>query len=76
MRSRLPTMRVLLLGLMLSVIPVGCATMTGSAVTDDAHATFCQIASPIYWSKDDTAATVQQVKELNAVGMRLCGWGK
>jgi len=47
----------------------------GSAATDG-HAGFCDIASPIYWSKADTADTIVQAKELNAVGVKLCGWGK
>lgn len=36
---------------------------------------FCLIARPITWSAKDTDATIEQVKEHNAVGKRLCGWG-
>lgn len=77
MRYALPSLPVLLSGLMLLPILGGCATMTGSvAPTDDAHAGFCDVAEPIYWSVKDTDATIEAVKEHNAVGKKLCGWGK
>lgn len=75
MRSMLPKPRVLLFSLTFFSTLSGCAMTTGSAVTDG-RASFCEVASPLYWSKDDTAATVAQVKEYNAVGKTLCGWGK
>jgi hypothetical protein len=31
---------------------------------------------PIEWSSKDTAVTVAQIKEHNAVGVELCKWGK
>jgi hypothetical protein len=37
---------------------------------------FCLIAQPISWSTKDTDSTIEGVKEHNAVGKRLCGWGK
>lgn len=36
-------------------------------------AAFCDMARPIYWSRKDTLATIQQVKLHNAVG-KICGW--
>ena len=40
-------------------------------------ANFCEIAKPIFWAPDgaDTKDTVAQIKEHNAVGKKLCGWG-
>jgi len=35
----------------------------------------CQSFQPIYWGKGDTDKTVAQVKEHNAAGKALCGWG-
>jgi hypothetical protein len=35
----------------------------------------CASFKPVYWSKADTPATVAQVKENNAAGKALCGWG-
>jgi hypothetical protein len=29
----------------------------------------------VYWSKADTPATVAQIKEHNAAGKAICGWG-
>ena len=74
MRSKLRMRLVLLSSLMLFSTLSGCETTTGSGATDG-HASFCSVASPIYWSKDDTASTIEQAKELNAVGVKLCGWG-
>lgn len=48
-----------------------CQTTTGSGGTE---ATFCGAARAIYWSSKDTAGTIGQVKEHNAVGKTLCGW--
>lgn len=47
---------------------------TKSSVT--VGATFCQIAQPIYWSAKDTRRTKEQADAHNAVGKRLCGWGR
>ena len=57
---------------MLLFIPNGCATMMASGATDEAS--FCAIAKPIVWSARDTDATIEQVKEHNAVGATLCKW--
>lgn len=51
----------------------GCQTTTGSGGTEP---TFCGAGRAIYWSKKDTTGTIEQVKEHNAVGKTLCGWGK
>jgi len=62
--------------MMLCGILTGCATpMTGSAATEAGHASFCDVAKPIYWSKADSADTIVQAKEHNAVGKALCNWG-
>jgi hypothetical protein len=52
-----------------------CQTTTLSEGTD--RATFCQAAKAIYYSKYDTAPTIAQIREHNAVGVALkCGWIK
>lgn len=67
------------LALMLSAVTLiltACATTTGSVETSTpppAAETFCQIAKPISWSTKDTDETIRQVKEHNAVFLRLCG---
>jgi hypothetical protein len=33
------------------------------------------VAHPILWSARDTGETIAQIKEHNAVGAALCGWG-
>lgn len=71
MASRKRTMLGMLCGLTLPL--AGCQTTTGSVATE---ATFCGAAKAIYWSKQDTPPTVAQVREHNAVGKSLCGWGK
>ncbi len=37
-------------------------------------ASFCDVASPIYWSLRDTPGTTRQVKLHNEAGVTLCGW--
>jgi len=34
----------------------------------------CSSFEPIYWSGDDTAETVSQIKGHNAAGKALCAW--
>lgn len=58
-----------------------CATTTASGGTDPpagaeqlGRAAFCDVAEPIRWADQDTDATIAQVKEHNAVGVRLCAW--
>lgn len=52
------------------------ACQQSAPATNTGAAPFCQVAKPIYWSAADTRMTKEQVDELNAVGKRLCGWGK
>lgn len=67
-----------------AVVLIGCATMTASGGGTDppagadklGRAAFCDVAEPIAWSALDTDGTIRQAKEHNAVGTRLCGWGK
>lgn len=69
MRSTLAVRLALLSGLLMLA---GCQT-TGmnSAAT---KAPFCSLAEPIFYSKADTELTKKQVRELNAIGKKLCGW--
>lgn len=43
-------------------------------------ASFCDVMNrqggPIMWSRNDTSETKNRVDLVNAVGKRLCGWGK
>lgn len=60
---------VALLGLGLLMLTLtGCMTTTASVVTDSS----CDVFQPILWSQLDTAETVQQVVEHNAVYSELC----
>jgi hypothetical protein len=43
--------------------------------TIEKHALSCAVAKPIAWSARDTDETILQVKQHNAVGAALCGWG-
>lgn len=53
----------------------GCQTTTPSAGIEPGSATFCQAARAIYYSRHDTAPTIAQIREHNAVGVALkCGW--
>ena len=45
--------------------------MTGSGAIDPALVA-CASFKPVYWSKNDTTATVAQVKENNAAYKELC----
>jgi hypothetical protein len=53
-----------------------CQTTTPSDGTETLQgASFCQAARAIYYSRHDTAPTIAQIKEHNAVGVALkCGW--
>ena len=55
----------------LLVLP-GCVTTQGRP----AGATFCDTAAPIYWNKNDTRRTKEQVDTHNRIGKALCGWGR
>ena len=58
----------------LSAILQACATTTASDAPTEGQAPFCTIAQPILWSVNDTAATIEQIKEHNADGIVLCEW--
>ena len=63
------------LAIALCAILMGCSTTTTvSAVRTDHVA--CAAFRPIYWSRRDTPPTVAQLKEHNAAGKALCGWGR
>lgn len=69
------TRLVLMLALLLLVIPqASCVTTTDLSVPTDRVA--CGAFQPIFWSGKDTPATVAAVKEHNAAGKAICGWGK
>ncbi len=51
-----------------------CQTTTPSSEISS-QADFCQVAKAIYYSRHDTAPTIAQIREHNAVGVALkCGW--
>lgn len=73
-QSKRAMMRALLLAITLPGILTGCATTTTvSSVATDRVA--CAVFHPIYWSARDTQKSVEQIKEHNAVGKAVCGWG-
>lgn len=65
---------VILSALILPAALMGCVTTT--SLSAPTSAPFCQAAQPIRWSARDTDKTIEQVKEHNAVGRELCGWGR
>lgn len=60
------TALLLALGLTLTACTVTAGGETKSALCDQFR--------PIRWSQSDTAETVAQVKQSNAVGAALCNW--
>lgn len=56
---------------LLAIPAMSCRTTVSNGMND---LSFCQAAKPIYWSGKDTAETIKQVKELNAVYQSGCGW--
>lgn len=73
----MPSRKPLLLALMLlAAMPIlsACAKMTGSGGIEPVQGadTFCGVAKPIMWSSQDTDETIREVKEHNAVYVRLC----
>lgn len=79
--TRRPALAKRLLTLPAAILLASCETTTdGAGISADAiepiaHASFCTVAKPISWSSQDTPATVAEIKEHNAVGRTLCGWG-
>jgi hypothetical protein len=57
----------------LSLSVAACAPVMNSS---GATSVACQAFEPIRWSQKDTDGTLSQVKEHNAVGKELCGWGR
>lgn len=43
-------------------------------------ASFCDVMNrqggPVMWSRSDTRGTKERADTINAVGKRLCGWGR
>jgi hypothetical protein len=58
--------------LILCATPLASCGTTGLPATSDLK--FCDGARPIYTSPRDTAGTLEQVHEHNAVGVVACGW--
>lgn len=54
------------------IILTNCAKMMDLNDPNN-HASFCQIAKPIYWDDADTDATIIQVKQYNKLITQLCG---
>lgn len=66
-------LRVLLFALGLLGSLTACESPTRSVGTEPSA--FCLIAQPIIFDRlRDTEETIAQVKEHNAVGVKLCGW--
>lgn len=61
----------------MAMLAGACQSTKGTQTfeTNQGGATFCQIAKAIYYSRHDTAPTIKQIREHNAVGAALkCGW--
>ena len=68
--------RALLLAITLPSILTACATTTTvSSAPTSPDRVACAVFQPIYWSARDTQKSVEQIKEHNAVGKAVCGWG-
>ena len=76
MRSPKPAMLASLFAISTLAILPACSTTTVSSAKTDSVRVSCQSFEPIYWSAKDSAKTVAQVKEHNAAGKAICGWGK
>ncbi len=62
---------------MLAIPTASCVTTNSPALTKQAITRVTCEFKAIYWSKRDTAQTVAQIKEHNAVGKAVCpSWGK
>ncbi len=63
------------LSLMLCLSTASCQTMAGGA-TEPAPVvdSFCEVAKPFTWSRNDTRETQIEAQQWNAVGARLCQW--
>lgn len=60
---------------LISALPIlGACQTLGTNSSEIKRAPFCALAEPILYSKADTELTKKQVRELNAIGKKLCGW--
>lgn len=52
--------------------------LTGCEIKPQRGVLFCEIANPIYLSKEDklTHESKRQVLTHNLIGERICGWGE
>lgn len=76
-KLRLQSPLVKLSVLLLLVSLTGCQSTTGTPSLGTNGPSFCAAARAIYYSRHDTAPTIQQIREHNAVGVALkCGWIK
>nr|DAV65788.1 MAG TPA: hypothetical protein [Caudoviricetes sp.] len=52
--------------------------LTGCVIKPERGVLFCEIANPIYLSKEDklTQESKRQVLAHDIVGERICGWGQ
>lgn len=72
--SRGPMRLATLCGLTWLATHLASCQTTGSGAIDPALVA-CGSFKPVYWSRTDSAQTIAQVKEHNAAGKSLCGWG-
>lgn len=61
--------RTTILVLILASGVTSCASLPAGI----GSAPYCQVAKPIYWSKDDTRGTKEQADTHNRVWKKLCG---
>lgn len=52
--------------------------LTGCVIKQPQELLFCDIASPVYISRDDTLTqeTKRQILTHDIIGERVCGWGR
>ena len=72
--SRGPMRLAISCGLIWLATHLASCQTTGSGAIDPALVA-CGSFKPVYWSRTDSAQTIAQVKEHNAAGKSLCGWG-
>ena len=53
------------------LLTAACRTTAGGGIEG---ASFCAVARPIAWSRNDTRETLAGIAEHNAVGKAICGW--
>lgn len=70
-KFNVPTPLLIVCAWMLAVSPIACVSTTSSS-----EASFCAVAHPQQWSQEMPDWAILQVKEHNARGVELCGWGQ